>query len=156
MDNCLHFSLNTKPILGKIAAELEHLSVNESNFVKTAAILQNLEQYLEELSFPLNCDLMYKNCTVAGILKAVGISIRDEYDDPLERLLDYMELVREFDRDKLFVLLNLRSFFADEHVEKFLETVSVHGYKVLLLDSVSRKKLALENRITIDNDLCEF
>ena len=67
-----------------------------------------------------------------------------------------MELVREFDRDKLFVLLNLRSFFADEHVEKFLETVSVHGYKVLLLDSVSRKKLAHENRITIDNDLCEF
>ena len=118
--------------------------------------MQQLEQYAAELAFNFDCDILCEHCTAAGLFKAVGISLRDEYDDPLERLIDYMELIREFDRDKVFILINLRSFFADDHVENFLETISAHGYHVLLLDSIDRKKLPQERRVTIDNDLCEF
>lgn len=156
IDNCLHFSLNTKTLLGKVSAALEKAAVNESNFLKTAAVLQQVEQYVDELAFEFDCDIVCKHCTVGGVLKAVGISLRDEYDDPLERLIDYMELIREFDKDKVFVFVNLRSFFADEAVERFLKTIAEHSYCVLLLDSVCREKLSHEKRIIIDNDLCEF
>ena len=67
-----------------------------------------------------------------------------------------MELVREFDRDKLFVLVNLRSFFDDHDVERFLKTIEEHGHRVLLMDGTERKRLPMERRITIDIDLCEF
>lgn len=66
------------------------------------------------------------------------------------------ELVREFDRDKLFVIVGLRSFFSDGRVEAFLKTAVDHGYRVLLLDCISREKLPGERRLTIDIDLCEF
>lgn len=156
IDNCLHFSLNSRSLLGKITSVLEHAAVSESYFLKTSGILQQIEQYFHELSFEFSSDIVYKQCTVAGLLKALGVSLREDYDDLLEKLIDYMELVREFERDKLFVIVNLRSFFADDHVERFLETALLHRYRILLLDSVSRKKLAHERRITIDNDLCEF
>lgn len=67
-----------------------------------------------------------------------------------------MELVREFDRGKLFVLVGLRSSFLDDSVELFLRSVLNHCYRVLLLDSVTKEKLPHEKRLTIDNDLCEF
>ena len=67
-----------------------------------------------------------------------------------------MELVREFDRNKLYVLVGLRSFFRDDHVEQFLKTALGHGYQILMVDCASRKELSCEKRITIDNDLCEF
>lgn len=156
IDNCLHFSLNTKPLLGKITAAMEQTAMSEAFFLKTAEILQQTERYLGDLAFQFDCDIVCRRCTVGALLKAAGISLRDEYEDPLERLADYMELIRSFDRDKLFVLVNLRSFFDDAHVERFLETAAVHGYHVLLLDSADRKKLPRERRITIDNDLCEF
>ena len=156
IDNCLHFTLNEKPLLNKITAAMERAAVSEAFFMKTAELLRQLEQYIDALAFEFDCDIHCERCTAGSVLKAAGVSLRDEYDDPLERLADYMELIREFDKDKLFVILNLRSFFADEPVEKFLETVSTHGYHVLLLDCVDRKKLPLEQRITIDNDLCEF
>lgn len=156
IDNCLHFSLNTRSLIGKITSALEQAAVSEAYFLKTSAVLQQMEQYFSELSFAYDCDIVCRQCTVAGLLKAVGIALREEYDDPLEKLIDYMELIREFDRDKLFVIVHLRSFFGDDHVERFLKTVSSHGYRVLLLDSVCRKKLPLEKRITIDKDLCEF
>ncbi len=156
LDNCLQFNLNTKPLLNKIAAAMEQMAAGEDFFLKTADILQRLEQYMNELAFAFDCDIVCERCTTAGVIKAMGIALRDEYEDPLERLVDYMELIREFDRDKLFVLVNLRCFFDDSAVEHFLQTTLEHGYRVLLLDSVERKKLSIERRLTIDIDLCEF
>lgn len=73
----------------------------------------------------------------------------------LDLKMGYM-VVREFDRDKLFIFPHLRSYFSDEEMERFLCTVLDHRYRVLLIDSTARKKLQGEWRITIDNDLCEF
>lgn len=156
VDNCIHFELNRKSLLTKICTAMERTAVSESFFLKTSELLCALEHYVDELAFELPGDIVCEKCSVAGILKGIGVSIRDDYDDPLERLIDFMELVREFDRDKLFVLVGLRSFFADQQVEVFLKTVLDHGYQVLLLDCVSREKLNSEKRLTIDNDLCEF
>lgn len=70
---------------------------------------------------------------------------------------DLMEPFRILiDRDKLFVLVGLRSFFADDRVDLFLKTVLEHGYRVLLLDSIAREKLPSEKRLTIDNDPTRF
>lgn len=156
IDNCFRFQLNSKPLLNKIASAMEQLAVNEAFFLKTSELLQHLEQYMEELAFAFDCDIVCERCTVAGVVKAMGVTLRDEYEDPLERLVDYMELVREFDRDKLFILVNLRCFFNDEEMERFLKTTAEHGYRVLLLDSTDREKLPHERRTTIDIDLCEF
>ena len=156
VDNCLNFQLNTKSLLGKIQTALERTAVNDIFFLKTTELLQSVEQYIDELAFTYDCDLRYQRCTPAGLIKAMAVHIQDEYDDPLERLLDYMELIREFDRDKLFVLLHLRSYFTEEQTAMFLKTVADHGYHVLLVDSKDYEKLPEENRITIDKDLCEF
>ena len=156
IDNCLQLNLNTKPLVNKILSAMEKTAMAEDLFLETVNLLQQLEVYVNKLAFSFDCDIVCERCTVAGVLKGIGIALRDDYEDPLERLADYMELVREFDRDKLFVLVNLRTCFADSHLNRFLETVRTHGYRVLLLDCFARDKLELEKRITIDNDLCEF
>lgn len=156
IDNFLHFELNTKSLMNKITAAMEHMATTDTFLLKTAEILQCVECYAEELAFAFDCDIVCNRANVGGLLKGLGITVRDEYDDPLERLIDYMELVREFDRDKLFVYVNLRSFFSDEEVARFLDTALSHGYRILLLDAQDHTRLPQENRITIDKDLCEF
>lgn len=156
VDNCIHFELNRKSLLTKVCAAMERTAVSETFFLRTSELLCELERYVDELAFELPGDIVCEKCSVVGLLKGVGVSLRDEYEDPLERLLDFMELVREFDRDKLFVIVGLRSFFGDDHVARFLKTALSHGYHILMLDCVSREKLPQEKRITIDIDLCEF
>ena len=156
VDNCIHFDLNRKALLNKVCAAMEQTSVSEEFFLKTAELLSAVESYVDALSFELPGDIVCEKCSVAGILKGIGICLRDDYDDPLERLLDFMELVRTYDRDKLFVIQGMRSFFSDSRVELFLKTALSHGYRILLLDGIARDKLPGEKRLTIDNDLCEF
>lgn len=156
IDNCIHFELNRKTLVNKICATMEQTANTEGFFLKTTELLGAIEAYVENLAFELPGDIICGKCSVAGILKGIGISLRDDYEDPLERLLDLMELIREFDRDKLFVLLGMRSFYSDEKMEQFLKTVLDHKYRVLLIDSISKEMLFHEKRITIDIDLCEF
>lgn len=156
IDNYLQFDLNSKTLLNKISSAMETIAMNEQNFMRTANILQQLEQYIDELTFSFDCDIVCNRCSVGGILKGVGISLRDDYENELERIIDYMELVREFERDKLFIFVNLRSFFNDIELNVFLNTISAHGFHALLLDNFCREKLCLEKRVTVDNDLCEF
>lgn len=156
VDNCLCLELNRKTLLNKIWAAMENAAISEAHFPETSELLCRLETYLEDLAYELPGDIVSEKCTVSALIRGMGVRLRDDYEDPLERLLDFMELVREFDRDKLFVLVGLRGFFGDKHVNAFLKTALSHGYRVLMLDCVSREKIPYENRITIDNDLCEF
>ena len=67
-----------------------------------------------------------------------------------------MELVREFDRDKLFIFVSLRSYFSPEKIADFFDTIISHEFKVLLVDQLSNEALPNEKRLTIDADLCEI
>lgn len=48
------------------------------------------------------------------------------------------------------------SFIDDEEMEKFAETVIMHGYDILAIESCAYKKLKNEKRLIIDEDLCEI
>ena len=67
-----------------------------------------------------------------------------------------MEAVRGLDRDKLFIMINMRTYFADPEMEFFAQSACLHDFKVLLLESTSFSRLNNCKRFTVDEDLCEF
>ena len=134
---------------------MEQKAVCEA-YLQTAELLGGVERLVMELSESFPCDLVCKKLTIGNVFRGIGVELAEEGADPLEKLLDYMGLVREFDREKLFFLVNLRSWYPDETIELFLQSVLGHGYKVLLIDSRDCQRLPSERRVTIDSDLCEF
>lgn len=155
----IHFDINKKPLLNKIVGVLEKTAVSAEHYVKTQELLAKIERAVDEWAFSFPCDIVPGKLSVSAILKSVGIELRNDYEGhrgELEKIFDYMELVREFDRDKLFITVNMRSFFENDMILEFLKTVHSHGFKVLMLESQSYKMLDLEKRITVDEDLCEF
>lgn len=91
-----------------------------------------------------------------NLLKSVGMRVIIDYNKLVERLFAYMDLVRRFEGEKLFLLVNLRSFVSLEDMELFMQTVVAHGLRVLLVDNQAYPLLPLEKRHIIDSDLCEI
>lgn len=156
IDSFVNFSVNTKSLQTKIIAAMEKSAVGEQHYLECMTLLNRLEEFVLKLTQDMTADIVCGKLSIGTVLKSIGISVNDDYDDPLERLLDYMELVREFDRDKLFIYVNLRAYFDDEELRPFLETVIAHEYNILLVDSFAGALLPYEDRLTVDNDLCEF
>ena len=82
--------------------------------------------------------------------------LRDEYACISEKILDYMELVREFDRSKLFFTVNLRSFLSNDEAELFMQDVVSHGFHLMMFENREYPKCQMEKRLIVDKDLCEI
>lgn len=156
IDSFLHFQLGRKPLLNRLTSRLEALALDEEHYLRTAQLTGELENYIMELSMDLPCDAYCSKMSFGGILRAVGVDIVDDHESELERLLDYMELTRELEHERLFILVNLRSYYSDAEVEAFFASVLSHEFLILPVDSVSRARLSNELRVTVDDDLCEF
>lgn len=155
----INFNLNQKSLLNKVCAAMEEVAVTPEHYMATQELLAEIEHRIDEWTFGFDCNVVVSKISVANLLKAVGVEFSDDYEGEsgeVERVLDYMELVREFDRDKMFVTVNMRDFFQDEVIGKFMQTVCAHEFRVLMLEGKARRRLTRERRLIIDEDLCEI
>lgn len=155
----VNFSLNQRTLISKICAELERIAVSPEHYQRTQELLAEIECTLDTWAFELSCDITATKISLPSLIKSLGVEVNDEYQGDrgeVEKIVDYMELVREFDRDKLFVTVNMRSYFADDIICDFIQTLLSHEYKVLMIESCSHPLLKNEKRLTVDADLCEF
>lgn len=150
------FSVNQKPLLNKAAAALEKAVMEGDLYGEAMRVLREAETFLLKAAFDFRCDLTFPKLSFSSLLKAAGMEFREDYDSLPEKVLDYMELVTEFERKKLFVLYNFRSVISDREAEIFLETALRHGYNIVMIDSREHARLPNERRYIVDAALCEI
>lgn len=148
------FDMNPKNLITKINARMQHLAVEEFHYVKTKELLSEWESHLMDLSMEMIGNFVFNKISPEVLIKSAGICIDDLQESLGEKLLDYFEVVQEYDAKKLFILVNLRSFMSDEEMEKFLESVLARKIQLLLLESSEHQVLEAEQRYIVDADLC--
>ncbi len=150
------FQINRKSLLTKLYTTLEQKALLAENYHETGELLGKIERYVFQLAedFPFEIDCT--KLSIGTIIKALSPEIEENAKDSLEKVFSYMELVRELDKDRLFIMINMRTYFSDEEMERFLESVCLHDFKVILLESSSLSALQNTKRYIVDSDLCEF
>ncbi len=150
------FEVNRKSLLTKLCAAIEARAMLAENYTKTAELLTAIEGFAHQMSDELSVEIDCEKIAIGPIIKAISPVVEMEDKTPLEKIFSYMELVRELDRDRLFIMVNMRTYFSDCDIESFIETVTLHDFKLLMLESSSFPPLKRVKRYTIDDDLCEF
>jgi CRISPR-associated protein Csn2 len=150
------FEINRKPLITKIIAKLEQKAIYGDNYAETVELIGRISDYLTKLSLDFSCDINYTKLDIGAIIKASGVMIEDDCDFLCEKIINYIQLVTEFDREKLFITVNLRFFVDDKEAEEFMKTVLGHGFHVILLEGAEHELLRPEKRYIIDRDFCEI
>lgn len=150
------FTLNKKVLLNRASAMLEKRVLEGELYGEAAELAQLVEAFLLKASFDMSGDVFFSRVSFSGLLKAAGLEFREDYASLAEKLLDYMELVTEYEGQKLFILYNLRSLISDREAELFLDSVLRHGYNVIILESCEHTRLSGEQRYVVDESLCEI
>ncbi len=149
------FKINKKMLLTRAATSLVNQAI-ENEYEKTMAILAEVESFLLKQSVNLAGDIYFQKITLDALVKAFGLGFNEDYESLGEKIIDYFELVREYDKEKLFILLNFRSFIDDEEAELFFDTILRHKYHVLTIENCEHVHLSNEKCYIIDSDLCEI
>lgn len=150
------FTLNRRQLINKASSVLEKTVMSGELFGEATELLYELNAFLSKAAFELEGDICFPGISFSSLIKSSGMEFREDYDSLPEKLIDYFELVEKYDRKKLFIIYDLRSFVLDKNVELFLETVVQHGYNVFMIESSERERLPSELRYIVDSSLCEI
>lgn len=156
IDKFIPFSVNTKQVLSGICSALEKRAEDEEHFLKTSQLMADIENYISELCFDFPFRTECTKLTPETVIKALHVSAAEDYESLDEAVLYYMSLVTEFDGRKLFVFINMRSFFSDSEMRRFAEEVRLKQMYVLLIESHAYENIEGTERLVTDEDLCEF
>lgn len=156
LDRFVPFEINSKSLISKISTEIEKNALDGERYHDTVELLGRISEFLNQLTFDFNCDIVFQKMDIGSIIKACAPSILDEYQSLAEKLLDYFAMITEFIGEKLFITVNLRSYLSDAETELFMQSVRAHGYHLVMIESAERVKLSSEKRLIIDQDLCEI
>ncbi len=146
--------MNKKILINKVINRMQKLAMDEEHYYQTSELITLLESYLLDLSVELTGNIELSKITWENTIKAVGVEFADNYDSLAEKILDYMELVREYDSERIFITLNLWSYISDNEMNKFVNDVVVRGYKLLMLENTEYPIIDHEKRYIIDADKC--
>lgn len=156
LDRFVPFELSKKALISKAEKILEHMAVSDENYRESMELMSDIEKWLMNISFGMNCDINFDKLSVSSIIKAAGLCFKEEYDSLAEKIIDYFELVSELEHKKLFILVNLRSYISDEEANIFIDTVLIHEYNVIMIESCEHTLLKNEKRYIVDSALCEI
>ena len=148
------FEINRKSLLTKLYSMLEKMALDAGHYLETQSLLGKIEKNIAELSFETDLELECPKLTFSAIIKACGVQFSENTGGLPEKILDYMEIVRKFEGDRLFVFFQLRSYFSDDEVKMFAETAINRDFKILLIDNVDTVRFDFEKRLIIDKDIC--
>lgn len=150
------FGINQKYLQTKVISLLDELSVNERFYQDSQKFISGLEEYILGMSMDLPCEIYFEKLSMQNILKSVGVSILDDYDTLEQRILAYMDLVRELDGEKLFVFANSRCMIPEKSFNLMAEDALSKEHEILFIDNREYPMTGKEQRIIIDEDLCEI
>ena len=153
-DDICPFDINSKALLNRIYSNMESTAISEQFYVKGQELLAQIEQYLDGLGEEQGVFLDYTKLSFDSIVRAIGTRISVDYETPLEAIIDYMELINRYDGEKLYCFINFRSYFNDDEMLAFIQTLSMKGLRTLFLESLERKYIMETKRVIIDADLC--
>lgn len=148
--------MNNRTIIKKVLTAMEKCGQDDIYYERTQKLMAEIEEYIDDLSLNFDTDIECHDISLQQVLKAAELTVADEYDRLVDRIYAYMELVREFEGDKLFIFVNLSSYIGRGQLQEFVATVTGHSFQVLLIDSHDFERLENENRLIVDCDLCEF
>ena len=150
------FSINTKELVTAALKRLEKESMRAEWLDSTCEIQKALNNYFTRLSEELPHATESFDISIAAMLKGSGLRFEEDSLASAERILEHMRLVRDLIGDKLFVLVNCRSYYDTVELEHVFHVALLEKFKILMIDGAERQKLVCESRILIDADLCEI
>ena len=148
------FGFSEKKLINKISNLLAKEAVSEAYYEKTMEMISNIERYVDSMIGFLPCTLTYTSINAESIIKMCGINIVDDSCNEVEKVFNYMVLMRDLLGIRLFVFVNIRSFFNDEDLQQFINDLVNHKFETLFVESTERPLLSHMSQLIVDSDLC--
>lgn len=148
---------NNAKNLKKLYEKIIDNSSNEELYEKRLVFENILKDYIEEIVFLSDYELLYDSLDYQNIFKAVNLRIDTEANNLTSMIIDYIRITSDLTGTKLFIFVNLDNFLTDADLIELQNFICYNNITVFCLQNqLKRELIENENLRIIDEDLCEI
>ena len=149
------FDINKKSLLTKLYGKLKKEAL-ENHYMESCEISGRISEYIAKLSNEVNAEVVFDaGIDISGIFKLVNLKF-EESGSIAEKMISYMQNVRELEGEKWFIAVGLKSYLNKNELTEMYRDVFLNKLKLLLIESCDKETLEGEKKYIIDKDLCEI
>lgn len=154
--NPFNLDMNNKRIIAKLYDNIKNNAIKSDLYIKWNQmyphIVEVVEAFIEDFDYNLEYD---DEIEIKELLKLLNLRFTIDSVNSLEKMIDYMNLHNSILGTKLFVLVNIKSFYQEEKLKYLYEQAFYKKYNLLLIENKEYgKQNNNEIRYIIDKDGC--
>lgn len=148
--------LNQKRVLTKLYSVMEK-SVVESEMLNEWRILYSsmlgmVSNVMDNMPYILQCN---QEGDVTDLFKQLDVKFETNPENLLEKLIDYICVISEVFGKKVFVLVNIKSYFTKDELKLLYKKMFYEKIYLLLIENHDSNDIIEEEKVTIiDKDMC--
>lgn len=155
--NPIQLEENQKRIMTAFLQSLSKTASNETYWKQGQELNAMIQSFFADLEmeypfeYHINSEIEF-----SALAKATGIRIESDYENDLEKLLQYCILTQDMLHTRLFIFFHLHAYFTEKELLLFYQEVRQRKWNVLLLEPSVGKPISGEKYYIMDGDNCEI
>ena len=173
------FSLNDEPvdISKKVSIVTDPLNVDPTNKVVTAAVQQmiktliissdhykeshdlltHMEQFADSIAADCAVNVVHPDYDVAGLSKMLNFQLQVDYQNELERVMEFMNVMHDLCSFDCFVFISAFSLFSSEELDTLINEATSNKHNILFIEAREPERLTSQGKkFIIDKDFCQI
>lgn len=154
-----NIALNDKKLLNKLYDLLEQeIKIDEEIYIELNEINKLMGNLLQSKINQSNLDLeIDRDLKIKELLKFYNIRIlKNDEDDILTDLLNYLDLIIELNLYKIIFIVNLKSYLNNIQLKEIYKYILYNEIKVLLIETVENKKNDEERKLIVNESFDDY
>ena len=145
--------LENRKIQKAVIDNLYELAVNEEHYENTLKLMRDIEAYIYQLEWGMDCNIKASYGDFHNVLKAgvEGILLPESL---LEKFNEYIKLSARLLKTRVVLLLGVREYFTQEEWEQIETTASYEQIYLLCIENSDFE--GNSNKVLIDLDNCRI
>ena len=150
-------SFSEKRLTTKLQSLIKEHMTSENHYLDTSSIISTIDIYADKLASDFPVDIEWEQIDVSNLLKLIGFSVRTEYENDFEKILEYMNVVHDVCGIDDFALVSFFSYFSIDEINILVSDASANKHNLLFLESNQPTFIPAETKmIIVDKDGCEI
>lgn len=153
----LNLDPSNKRITTSVNQQIKEI-ISSSDFFKEAnELVMHMERFAESVGDSYRLNLFHKDYEIADLYKILNLQIQVEYEDELERIMEFMNVFHDVCGIDCFVFVSLFCFFSQEEMNTLVREATANKHNLLFIEGHEPDYVPEQTRkIIIDKDSCQI
>lgn len=152
----LNVDPTNKRVTTAINQQIKDLIISSDFFKEANDLVAHMERFSDSIEDSYRLNVSHQDYEISNLYKILNIQLQVEYENELERVMEFMNVLHDVCGTDCFVFVSLFCLFDQEEIATLIREATAYKHNLLFIEGIEPDFIPEQTRkVIIDKDLCQ-